>query len=400
MARWLLPENLSDVLPQQARAIEQARRRLLDLYRTHGYELVVPPLLEHIDSLLTGTGSDLSLQTFQIVDQLSGRTLGVRADTTPQVARIDSHILGREGVARLCYAGPTLHARPLHPLASREPLQVGAELYGESGTAADAEVLELAVLSARSLAGGPVQIDLGHSGVVRALLGETVEAPGADDILASLRAKDPSALARAIEGRPAAQGRALQSLLAMHGGVEVIGRARAGLPASAALAAALDELELLAGGCSADEVSVDLADLHGFRYHTGVTFAAWQSGLAAPLLRGGRYDDIGAAFGRARPATGFSILDLRESVPWARETPVRAILAPLPGDAALRELVAALRAQGEVVVRGTAGTGADADPGVALAMDREVVREGGAWVVRARAGRDNAGRDNAGRDTK
>jgi ATP phosphoribosyltransferase regulatory subunit len=381
MARWLLPENLSDVLPHQARAIERARRQLLDLYRGHGYELVMPPLLEHLDSLLTGTGSELALQTFQITDQLSGRTLGVRADTTPQVARIDSHILGREGVARLCYAGPTLHARPLHPLASREPLQVGAELYGESGPGADAEVLELAVLSARCLARGPVQIDLGHSGVVRALLGEGVDAPGVGLVLDALRSKDPAALGVAISGRPAEQGRALRSLLGMHGGIEVIARARRELPPSIALGAALRELEAIAGSCSADEVSIDLADLHGFRYHTGATFAAWMPGLTGPLLRGGRYDDIGAAFGRARCATGFSILDLREAVAWSREAPERAILAPLPGDAGLRALVAELRARGEIVVRAPA---ARDGAGASLDTDREIVAENGGWVVRER----------------
>jgi ATP phosphoribosyltransferase regulatory subunit len=383
VARWLLPENLSDALPEEARTVERLRRGLLDLYAGYGYELVIPPLLEHLESLLTGTGHDLDLSTLKLVDQLSGRTLGLRADTTPQVARIDSHILNRAGVARLCYAGSTLHARPMHPLASREPLQVGAEIYGDADFAADREILDLAVRSARLIvaptSGTPLQIDLGHTGVVRAVLGEALPSgTGAEAVLAALTGKDPAALAQACRGLPPRTQQSLQDLLALNGGLEVLAAARARLPASPALHAALDELAGLAQGAPADAVSIDLADLHGFRYHTGITFAVYVPGLSGPLLRGGRYDDIGQAFGRARPATGFSLLDLREAARLSAAAAVHAIRAPRAGAAGLDAAIAGLRAAGEVVVQ--AGPGGEL--GVALTIDRELAWEEGAWRVR------------------
>ncbi len=383
MARWLLPENLSDALPEEACTVERLRRGLLDLYASYGYELVIPPLLEHLESLLTGTGHDLDLTTLKLVDQLSGRTLGLRADTTPQVARIDSHILNRSGVARLCYAGSTLHARPMHPLASREPLQVGAEIYGDTDFAADRETLDLAVRSARLIvppAGARVQIDLGHTGVVRTLLGSDPPAHGGTEpVLAALTGKDPAALAAASRGFAPRTRAALQCLLTLNGGLEVLAEARRQLPASPALAAALDQLAQLADDAQADAVSVDLADLHGFRYHTGITFAVYVPGLSGPLLRGGRYDDIGLAFGRARPATGFSLLDLREAARLAAVPVVRAIRAPRSGPPGLGAAVSGLRGNGEVVVQaGPAG-----ELGVALTIDRELAWEEGAWRVRA-----------------
>jgi ATP phosphoribosyltransferase regulatory subunit len=390
VARWLLPENLSDALPEEARTVERLRRALLDLYRGYGYELVIPPLLEHLESLLTGTGHDLDLSTLKLVDQLSGRTLGLRADTTPQVARIDSHILNRSGVARLCYAGSTLHARPMHPLASREPLQIGAEIYGDADFAADREILDLAVRSARLIVGAtaagaaaprPVQVDLGHTGVVRALLGDALAGGGAEAVLAALNGKDPAALQAACRGYAPRTQQALQALLALNGGVEVLQEAQRALPPSAGLDAALDELAQLADGCPADDVSIDLADLHGFRYHTGITFAVYVPGLSGPLLRGGRYDDIGLAFGRARPATGFSLLDLRDATRLAAVEAVHAIRAPRGGAAGLAAAVARLREAGEVVIQ--AGPGGEL--GVALAVDRELAWQDGAWVVRPAA---------------
>lgn len=381
MARWLLPENISDVLPEEARTVERLRRALLDLYASYGYELVIPPLLEHLESLLTGTGHDLGLSTLKLVDQLSGRTLGLRADTTPQVARIDSHILNRSGVARLCYAGSTLHARPAHPLASREPLQVGAEIYGDAELAADREVLALAVSSARHIVTTPVQLDLGHTGVVRALLGNHFAGTSeADAVLAALTGKDPAALHLAAVELAAPVRQALHALIGLNGGLDVLAQAQRALPGSAALDRALDELALVAEGCAGDAVSIDLADLHGFRYHTGITFAVYVPGLSGPLLRGGRYDDIGQAFGRARPATGFSLLDLREAARLAPVEPVRAIRAPRGDAPGLATAVAALRAGGQIVVQ--AGPGGDV--GVALQVDRELVWSAGAWRVQAR----------------
>ncbi len=381
MTRWLLPENVADVLPAEARDVERLRRALLDLYRGYGYELVIPPLMEHLESLLTGSGHDLGLTTLKLVDQLSGRTLGLRADTTPQVARIDSHILNRAGVARLCYAGSTLHARPMHPLASREPLQVGAEIYGDVDFGADREVLELAVRSARSIGAARIQVDLGHTGVVRALLGDLLDAPqGVEEVLAALTGKDPAALQAASAAMPAADRQALHALLDLNGGIEVIEEARGRLPASPGRDAALRDLARLAQDCAADSVSIDLADLHGFRYHTGVTFAVYVPGLSGPLLRGGRYDDIGQAFGRARPATGFSLLDLREAAQLAAAAPERAILAPRLADAELAAEIERLRALGEIVVCGAGGE----ETGVALVFDRELLRADGRWQLRPR----------------
>ena len=393
MARWLLPENISDVLPREARTVEALRRSLLDLYRGFGYELVIPPLLEHLDSLLTGSGHDLDLTTLKLVDQLSGRTLGLRADTTPQVARIDSHILNCSGVARLCYAGSTLHARPMHPLASREPLQIGAEIYGDPDFGADEEILDLAVRSARVVANAKVQIDLGHTGVVRALLGDLLRASsGVEDVLTALTGKDPAAL-DAASGSFAPQTRhALHALMELNGGIGVLNDARRVLPGSAALESSLEQLARLVQGCTADEVSIDLADLHGFRYHTGVTFAAYVTGLCGPLLRGGRYDDIGQAFGRARPATGFSLLDLREAAQLAPVEPVRAIRAPRVADSHLDEIVQALRQRGEVVVRGASA----GELGVALTVDRELVCEGKIWAVRDVARDQSTTKNQAG----
>ncbi len=382
MPRWLLPENISDVLPCEARRVEKLRRALLDLYRGYGYELVVPPLIEFVESLTTGIGSDLDLRIFKLVDQASGRMLGLRADTTPQVARIDAHILNRPGVTRLAYAGSVLHARPLHPLAAREPLQVGAELYGSTASAADAEVLELAVASLRLAGMQHVHLDLGHTGVVRGLLALTPLAPEQlDELLAALNAKDLPALADCVSGlRPQARD-GLLALARCAGGIEVIDLARRTLPDVPGIAAALDELELLARSCTADKVSIDLADLHAYRYLTGVSFAVHTPELPSAVLRGGRYDEIGKAFGRARPAVGFSIY-LRELAGLVTEPPVRAIHAPASADETLSLAVRRLRAQGEVVIQdlpgGTEAAGGD------FVIDRTLVRFEGGWRVEPR----------------
>jgi ATP phosphoribosyltransferase regulatory subunit len=399
MSSWLLPENISDVLPQEARRVEDLRRALLDLYRGFGYEYVIPPLIEHLESLLSGTDSDLDLRTFKLVDQSSGRSLGVRADVTPQTARIDAHILNRQGVVRLCYAGSALHARPRHPLASREPIPVGAELYGDASTEADGEVLQLAARSLELAGASQIRIDLGHSGVLRAVLdGDRLPPDRLDDILTALNSKDPSALNSAASALPASTRQALLRLADLHGDVGVLAQARQQLPASAPVAAALACLEQLAGLCSPGTVSVDLTDLHGYRYYTGATFAAYVAGSPGPILRGGRYDDIGRAFGRGRPATGFSIADLREAAalgaPSAR---LKAIVAPHTGEPALEALIDRLRRQGQVVVRSAAGRPAEAD----FDFDREIVRVDARWQVVERGrhasgnGSTEAGSDGA-----
>ena len=388
MSNWLLPENISDVLPQEARRVEQLRRALLDLYRSFGYEYVIPPLIEHLESLLSGTDRDLDLRTFKLVDQSSGRSLGVRADATPQTARIDAHILNRNGVVRLCYAGPVLHARPLHPLASREPIQVGAELYGDAAIEADGEVLQLAARSLELTGATDARIDLGHSGVLRALLAAEHLAPDRlDDILRALNSKDLAALKSGATALSPSVREALLRLADLHGGVPVLARARRELPASAELTAALSELEQLAAFCPAGTASVDLADLHGYRYYTGATFAAYVTGSPGPILRGGRYDDIGRMFGRARPATGFSIVDLREATQLAGPAAApKAILAPHAADPELEALVAALRVQGQIVVRSAERQVAEAD----FEFDREIRRVGARWQVVAREARSSS----------
>ena len=383
MLRWLLPENISDVLPREARRVEEIRRALLDLYASYGYELVIPPLIEYIDSLLTGSGSDLDLRTFKLVDQASGRMLGLRADTTPQVARIDAHILNRSGVVRLCYAGSVLHTRPQHPLAVREPLQIGAELYGAAGPAADLEVLELAVASLRVAGLARVNLDLGHTGVVRALLDMAkLSAAVEDEILAALSTKDTPALRETVQGLPVRVRDGLLALARLGGGLEVIDDARRVLPDNSSIHAALDGLEYLAARCGADAVTLDLADLHGYRYHTGVTFAVHAPELPSAVLRGGRYDNIGKVFGRARPAVGFSIY-LRDLVGLLRVDSPRAILAPVGDDQTLRETVRRLRKDGEIVVQRLPDEVGSAEPGDFI-FDRELRRVGSDWQLAAR----------------
>jgi len=383
MPRWLLPENISDVLPHEARRVEDLRRALLDLYRGYGYELVIPPLIEYVDSLLTGTGGDLDLRTFKLVDQSSGRMLGLRADFTPQAARIDAHILNRGGVVRLAYAGSVLHARAQHPLAVREPLQVGAELFGHAGAAADLEVLSLAIASLRLAGMQPVRLDLGHTGVVRGLLDlAPIPPPLADELLAALSVKDLPALEQRASALDSRVRSGLLALARCNGGIEVIDQARRALPDAPRIAAALAELEVLARGCAADEVSIDLADLHGYRYLTGVTFAVHAPELAGAVLRGGRYDDIGRAFGRARPAVGFSIY-LRDLARLQADRSASAIRAPAGTDAALRALIDSLRAKGEVVVQALPGE-AEADSGGAFSFDRHIVRSDGQWRLETR----------------
>ena len=378
MSNWALPEYIADVLPAEARRIESLRRALLDGFRVHGYELTMPPLLEYVDSLLTGTGHDMDLRTFKLVDQLSGRTMGLRADITPQVARIDAHLLNREGVTRLCYCGPVLHTLPAGLSVTREPLQIGAEIYGHAGLEADIEIQNL-LLHALAIAGVEARLDLGHVGVFRALADHLRLAPEiAAPLFALLQAKDVPGLADATDGLAEPARSALRHLPRLYGGIEVLAAARQALPDIGPIRAALDDLHTLAGAMNGARVSIDLAELRGYQYHSGVVFAVYGEGMANAIARGGRYDEVGRAFGRARPATGFS-LDLREL---ARLTPdegaCTGILAPWADDAVLGERIAGLRAAGEVVVRALPGHARDSwQP----CCDRELTLHGGAWVV-------------------
>ncbi|CAM4153061.1 ATP phosphoribosyltransferase regulatory subunit [Bordetella muralis] len=383
MGNWLLPESLADVLPAEARRIEELRRELLDLYRSYGFELVAPPLVEYIDSLLSGTGSDLDLRTCKLVDQLSGRTLGVRADMTPQVTRIDAHLLNRAAVTRLCYCGSVLHARAADLLSSRELLQIGAEIYGHAGFEADLEIISLVLDTVATAGVRQPRLDLCHPGVVRALLeADPAAAERAQDIILLLREKDIPGLADLAQqesGIRADTVVALQRLAGLYGGPEIIEQARRDLPLLPGVATALDALQNIIDAIPDVALGVDLADIGGYGYHSGVTFALYAEGWHDALVSGGRYDDVSRAFGRARPATGFS-LDLRKL---ARGLPpadrARAVLAPWGQDSALVAAVRQLRRSGEIVVQVLPGHEQSQDEFI---CDRELTLQDGAWVVR------------------
>jgi ATP phosphoribosyltransferase regulatory subunit len=308
--KWVLPEYIEDILPAEAMRIEALRRKLLDLFFAKHYELVMPPLLEYMDSLLTGTGHDLELRTFKVVDQLSGRMMGIRADLTPQVARIDAHLLNRKGVTRLCYCGSVLHTRPAAPSATREPIQIGAELYGESGVEADLEILQL-LCEALEVAGvRSARVDIGHVAVFRSIA-QAANIPGADEaaLFEALQKKDVPGLRILTKGMDSKTKEALLLLPELYGGSEVLDLAEKKLPKLPELTRALGTLRKLAKACRIP-AGFDLAELRGYHYHSGVVFDAYCDGVSGPVARGGRYDEVGKAFGRARPATGFSI-DLR-----------------------------------------------------------------------------------------
>ena len=376
---WLLPEYVEDVLPPYAAAMERLRRRLLDLFSSYGYELVHPPMIEYLDSLLTGAAQDLDLKTFKVLDGLSGRLLGVRADITPQAARIDAHLLNRQGVVRLCYAGSVLHTRPAAMLNSREPFQLGAELFGHAGIEADVEILELltAALQASDLPGA--RISLSHVGLFRALARAANLTPEAEATLfQAMQHKDAPAIHAMTGHLDSALASALRRLPERYGGVEVLAAARAELPVLPDVTRALDDLGRLLDSAGGIPLAVDLADLRGYGYHSGVVFAAYAGGQAQAIAQGGRYDGAGAIFGRSRPATGFS-LDLRQIVNSLPEPVVQpGILAPCVQDADLRAKIASLRAAGERVVAEMPGQEAHrAESG----CDRRLVCQGGNWQV-------------------
>ncbi len=378
---WLLPEYIADALPAEVGRIERARRVVLDHFKVRGYEFVMPPMLEYLESLLTGTGHDLKLRTFKLVDQLSGRTLGVRADITPQAARIDAHLLNHKGVTRLSYCGTVLHTLPANISAGREPLQVGAELYGYAGIEADLEMVRLlaGVLEAVKV---PIsRIDLGHVGIFRALANAAgLPAEAESEVLNLLQTKDIPGLSEACAAVASPYREALLSLPQLYGGAEVIAKARQALPPLPEILQALDSLAHLLEAAPELAFSLDLSDLRGYHYHNGVVFAAYVSGHPVALAQGGRYDGAGKAFGRARPATGFS-MDLREVARLL--PPVRsegAVLAPYAAnDKQLAAHIAALRAQGEVVVELLPGETACEGP----FCDRKLVTVGAHWIIEA-----------------
>jgi ATP phosphoribosyltransferase regulatory subunit len=391
MQNWLLPEHVEDMLPDEAWRVEQMRAQILDLLRRSGYQLVSPPLLEYAESLLidgssekllAGHPDDMDLRTFKLVDQLSGRTLALRADITPQAARIDAHLLNRRGVTRLCYAGSVLHTQPIGLTRTRELLQVGAELYGHSGLESDLEIQQLMLQALALLGIKDVHLDLGHVGVFRALvnharIGKDLEG----ELFAALQSKDSAALQILAQPLDAKLRNALLALPTLYGDcTEVQARARKLLPDHAEIAAALDALQTAAGKLQSlvSGVGIDLADLRGYHYHSGMVFAAYHAGSHDAIALGGRYDELGKSFGRARPATGFS-MDLRQLY---RLLPVQqgklGICAPHLDDAALRGKIAQLRAAGETVVVDLLG---DAALRRELQCDRELVLRDGAWQI-------------------
>ena len=383
MRTWILPEHIEDLLPADARKLERLRRLVLDKFSRHGYELVMPPLLEYLESLLSGTGHDMDLATFKLVDQLSGRTMGVRADTTPQVARIDAHLLNRQGVTRLCYAGSVLHTLPAGLGKSRQPFQAGAEIYGYAGLAADIEIQQLMVDVLLELGVSGVQLDIGHPAIFRSLIDAAGVSPDvAEQAFVATEAKDIPAL-RALVPVLGESAQALLLLPQLYGESAVLADASARLPKTARITGSLAQLAEVEQHFSRQgiQVSIDLGELGGFNYESGISFSAYARGAADAVARGGRYDEVGKAFGRARPATGFS-MDLKALLPLTADDPPRAaILAPPAGDAAARAEVARLRAAGEIVVDRLPG----ADEHLAeLACDRELRQIDGRWVVVSR----------------
>lgn len=384
--RWLLPEGIEEILPPRAEQLEATLRTLLDLFTSWGYELVMPPFIEYLESLLTGTGNDLDLQTFKLTDQLTGRLMGLRSDMTPQVARIDAHCLKREVPTRLCYMGTVLKTLPPGHGGNRTPMQVGAELFGHAGIESDAEVLRLMVRTLQAAGIGPLWLDLGHVGVFRGLAQQAnLDAESEAQLFDALQRKAKPEIAALLEARalPTTMHDMLLSLADLHGDASVLDRAVSLLAeADEAVHQALENLRQIAelvADIPDTTLHFDLAELRGYRYHTGVVFAAFVPGQGQAIAQGGRYDDIGKVFGRSRPATGFST-DLKTvlSLVAAKAVEVRGIFAPASAESGLAQAIEALRASGERVIQALPGqTGGAAEMG----CDRELVLKGGKWLA-------------------
>jgi len=385
--RWLLPDGIEEVLPPMAGRVETLRRNLLDLYKSWGYDLVIPPFVEFLESLLTGVGSDLDLKTFKVTDQLTGRLMGVRADMTPQVARIDAHSLKHQGPTRLCYSGSVLHTRAANMLASRSPIQMGAELYGCNSLSADVEIVSLMLETINCAGLNDVCLDIGNVAIYRHL----IAAAGLNEaqekaLFALLQRKDKAELRVFLDNQvvDSAVAKQLSVLADLHGDKTVLQRALVEL--ADAPAEVLNEIELLTELAQAIEQSFpdmalyfDLSELRGYQYHTGIVFSAYAQGHGQAIAKGGRYDDIGKVFGRARPATGFST-DLKAlieaTVANAIENAV--ILAPEGYDAPLLSLIRSLRESDHVVIRALAG---DASQEGQHEASQHIVNKDGQWVV-------------------
>jgi len=386
MREWILPEYIEDILPAEALRIEAMRRRIMDSLLVHGYELVGPPLLEYVESLLSGSGGDMDLRMFKVVDQLSGRMMGLRADMTPQTARIDAHLLNRKGITRLCYAGSVLHTLPSGLTRTREPLQIGAELYGHSGLESDLEVQRL-MLQSLAIAGiGKIHLDLGHVAVFRGLIrGAGIPLELETELFSVLQAKDICGLNRLCAGlNKNVDMRARKALLLLpelYGDSRILVLARKSLPNYPEIRTALEELEVVGEELKSvvDTLAFDLADLRGYHYHSGMVFAAYTANCPNAIALGGRYDDVGKAFGRARPATGFS-MDLRELSGLVQpDLYPKGILAPyVKGDKTLQKTIEQLRNEGQIVVVELPGHGSEQDT---FNCDRRLVLQGVVWTI-------------------
>ena len=381
MKYWQLPQAVEEVLPEQASALEALRRELLDLYKHWGYELVFPPLIEYSESLLTGLGADLDLLTFKLTDQLTGRTLGIRADITPQVARIDAHSYLKRGVSRLCYAGTTLHTHPKSLMASRCPVQVGAELYGDSSEQADIEIIRLLIETLRTSGVGALTLDIGHVGVYQAVFAAADIDQDDTDIFDALQRKSAPDLAVALQDKPAQTREWLTALMNMHGDIDTLDRARQTFGSSVpAVSQAIDQIETVIKALSAVahdiDWYVDLAELRGLNYHTGLVFAAYAKGAGQALANGGRYDSVGQIYGRARAATGFAV-DLKTILAQGRykANSQGAISVPAIMDTKLESLINDLRASGQIVIRALLNEHDER-------CDREIVLIDDVWTVR------------------
>ncbi|MFT7228438.1 MAG: ATP phosphoribosyltransferase regulatory subunit [Methylophilaceae bacterium] len=381
MRNWLLPEFIEDVMPAEAGRIESLRRQLLDMFKVHGYQYVIPPTLEYVESLITGTGSKLDIATFKVVDQLTGRMMGIRADTTPQAARIDAHMLNHQGVSRLCYAGKVLRTAPSGLARTREPLQVGAELFGHTGVESDIEIQCLMIKSLQAIGLTDLHIDFSHVGLFESL----IEAGSIDEDLenalyGALLSKDKTLVAELANGLDKTIKQALIDLTDLNGDVSVLKCAQTTLPALPNIQKALQDLTRVAEKLVSLDIQIgfDLSELRGYHYHSGLVFAAYAQSYSGPLALGGRYDEVGESFGRARPATGFS-LDLR-GVVTALSAPALAkgILAPVSDDVALQVKIDTLRAEGQIVIQALPNDETNLEE---LNCDQTLKQTNGEWQV-------------------
>ncbi len=385
---WLLPEGIDELLPAEAERLELKRRQLLDLFSSWGYEMVIPPFVEFVDSLLVGTGEDLDLRTFKLVDQMTGRTMGIRADMTPQVARIDAHRLNRNQPTRLCYLGTVLQTRPDNHGATRSPLQIGAELYGHQGVESDSEILRMMIEALKTLGVEKIYLDLGHVAIFRTLATS-----------AQLNEEQESILFDALQRKAIPEidqhlktwsiddkyRHILRQLPDLHGDETIIEQAQTLFNDCCQEALdALTQLKILVEDIAEIDgvnIHIDLAELRGYHYHTGLVFAAYQSGIGQAIAQGGRYDEIGKIFGRARPATGFS-LDLKtvlSQLAIGKITQRDIIFAPAGKEPALVSKIKELRTQGIRVIQALPGQAASATD---MGCNQQLVENNGSWSIK------------------